>query len=80
MGQGQVLLLIQLLDDFRIFVGDLGKEVTDEVLKMAFSGYGSFKRARVVRDKKTGKTKGYGFVSFGEAADFSKALKEMQGR
>lgn len=34
----------------------------------------------VVRDKRTGKTKGYGFVSFANPADLAAALKEMNGK
>lgn len=34
---------------------------------------------QVVRDKRTGKTKGYGFVSFGTPGDCAAALKEMNG-
>ena len=36
--------------------------------------------ARVVRDKRTGKTRGYGFVSFAQPKDFLNALKEMNGK
>jgi len=67
-------------DDFRIFCGDLGNEVTDEMLSNAFSKYGSFLRAKVIRDKRTGKTKGYGFVSFSDPMEFIKALNEMNGK
>jgi len=64
-------------DDFRVFVGDLGNEVTDELLAQAFRKYKSFQKSRVIRDKKTGKTKGYGFVSFGSPEDLLKATNEM---
>ncbi|KEP64843.1 UNVERIFIED_CONTAM: RNA recognition motif-containing protein [Hammondia hammondi] len=64
-------------NDFRVFCGDLGNEVTDEVLTNAFRKYRSFAKARVVRDKRTGKTRGYGFVSFSDPNDMLKALKEM---
>lgn len=67
-------------DDFRIFCGDLGNDVTDEILTRAFSKYSSFMRAKVVRDKRTNKTKGFGFVSFKDPQDFIKAMKEMNGR
>nr|XP_018903188.1 PREDICTED: RNA-binding protein 42 [Bemisia tabaci] len=67
-------------DDFRLFCGDLGNDVTDEVLIRAFSKYPSFQRARVVRDRRTNKTKGFGFVSFADPQDFIKATKEMNGR
>lgn len=66
-------------DDFRIFCGDLGNDVTDELLTRTFNKYPSFIRARVVRDKRTNKSKGYGFISFKDPADFTKAMKEMNG-
>jgi len=67
-------------EDHRIFVGDLGNEVNDLVLIQAFSKYPSILKAKIIRDKRSGKTKGYGFVSFGDPADFAKALKEMNGK
>ncbi|CAM8942012.1 unnamed protein product [Rhodiola kirilowii] len=67
-------------NDYRIFCGDLGNEVNDDVLNKAFSRFPSFNMAKVVRDKRTGKTKGYGFISFGNVADLAAALKEMNGK
>jgi len=64
----------------RLFVGNLAGEVTDESLLKAFSKYTSVQKARVVRDKRTTKSKGYGFVSFSSTDDFFKAAKEMQGK
>lgn len=66
-------------DDFRIFCGDLGNDVTDEVLTRAFNKYPSFQRARVIRDKRSNKTKGFGFVSYKDPQDFIRAMKEMNG-
>lgn len=68
-----------LLDDFRLFCGDLGNEVTDEYLHRAFAKYPSILKAKVVRDKKTKKTKGFGFVSFKDPQDYLKAMREMNG-
>ncbi|MCI4391326.1 hypothetical protein PGIGA_G00132850 [Pangasianodon gigas] len=67
-------------DDFRIFCGDLGNEVNDDILTRAFSRYPSFLKAKVVRDKRTGKTKGYGFVSFKDPNDYVRAMREMNGK
>lgn len=67
-------------DDFRIFCGDLGNDVTDELLTRTFNKYPSFQRAKVIRDKRTNKSKGYGFVSYKDPADFTKAMKELNGR
>lgn len=67
-------------DDFRLFCGDLGNEVNDDILARAFSKYPSFQKAKVVRDKRTNKSKGYGFVSFKDSNDFIKAMREMNGK
>jgi RNA recognition motif. (a.k.a. RRM, RBD, or RNP domain) len=65
---------------FRIFVGDLAGEVTDETLFKAFAKYPTLVKARVIRDKKTSRSKGYGFVSFSSPDDFLKSWKEMNGK
>ncbi|CAI9270665.1 unnamed protein product [Lactuca saligna] len=70
-------------NDFRLFCGDLGNEVNDDVLSKAFSSHGALPYhllCKVVRDKRTGKTKGYGFVSFANPTDLAAALKEMNGK
>lgn len=67
-------------DDFRIFCGDLGNDVNDELLMRTFNKFPSFQRAKVIRDKRTSKSKGYGFVSFKDPQDFIRAMKEMDGR
>jgi len=66
--------------DYRLFCGNLGNEVSDEVLANSFRKYPSFARSRVIRDKRTMKTRGYGFVSFLNANDYLKAFKEMNGK
>ncbi len=61
--------------DYRIFVGDLGNEVGDEMLHKAFAHYTSLDKVKVIRDKITGKSKGFGFVSLLDPIEFLKALK-----
>ncbi|KAF4631161.1 hypothetical protein G7Y89_g6976 [Cudoniella acicularis] len=65
---------------FRLFVGNLAGEVTDESLYKAFSRWPSIQKARVIRDKRTTKSKGYGFVSFSDGEEFFSAAREMQGK
>ncbi|KAJ1832454.1 hypothetical protein LPJ73_007997 [Coemansia sp. RSA 2703] len=67
-------------DDFRLFAGDLGPEVTSEMLTQVFCKFGSLQRTHVVCEKKTGKSRGYGFISFGDPDDFLKAWKEFNGK
>ena len=65
---------------FRLFVGNLAGEVTDDSLLKAFSKFPSVQKARVVRDKRTTKSKGYGFVSFKDGDEYFRAARDMQGK
>ena len=65
--------------DTRLFCGDLGNEVSDDMLAEPFRKFRSFVKAKVVRDARNNKTKGYGFVSFMEPMDALAALKELNG-
>lgn len=66
--------------DLSIFVGDLAADVTDSMLLETFSNrYPSVKAAKVVFDANTGRSKGYGFVRFGDDNERSKAMNEMNG-
>ncbi|CAA6658222.1 unnamed protein product [Spirodela intermedia] len=66
--------------DFTIFVGDLAADVTDYMLQETFrSHYPSVKGAKVVMDRITGRSKGYGFVRFGDANEQTRAMTEMNG-
>ncbi|XP_027354275.1 oligouridylate-binding protein 1-like isoform X2 [Abrus precatorius] len=65
---------------FNIFVGDLSPEVTDATLFACFSVYPSCSDARVMWDHKTGRSKGYGFVSFRDHQDAQSAINDMTGK
>lgn len=66
--------------DLSIFVGDLATDVTDTMLQETFAiRYSSVKGAKVVQDANTGRSKGYGFVRFGDENERTKAIVEMNG-
>ncbi|XP_077253938.1 polyadenylate-binding protein RBP45-like isoform X2 [Tasmannia lanceolata] len=66
--------------DFVIFVGDLAADVTDYLLQETFTGhYSTVKGAKVVTDRTTGRSKGYGFVRFGDESEQLRAMTEMNG-
>ncbi|KAI3740965.1 hypothetical protein L2E82_31440 [Cichorium intybus] len=66
--------------DFTIFVGDLAADVTDYTLQETFRAhYQSVRSAKVVTDRTTGRTKGYGFVKFGDENEQIRAMTEMNG-
>lgn len=67
-------------DDYRLFCGNLGNEVSGDLLNLSFRKYPSLLQTHVVRDKRSNKTKGYGFISFSDPEDFLKAMREMNGK
>ncbi|XP_047337588.1 polyadenylate-binding protein RBP45-like [Impatiens glandulifera] len=66
--------------DFTLFVGDLAADVTDLFLQEIFkANYASVKGAKVVSDRMTGRSKGYGFVKFADENEQIRAMTEMNG-
>ncbi|GFP85516.1 oligouridylate-binding protein 1 [Phtheirospermum japonicum] len=64
---------------FNIFVGDLSPEVTDATLFACFSVYPSCSDARVMWDQKTGRSRGFGFVSFRSQQEAQSAINDLNG-
>lgn len=64
---------------YHVFVGDLSPEVNDEVLGKAFGAFGSMSEARVMWDMNSGKSRGYGFLSFRDKNDAEQAINTMNG-
>lgn len=64
-------------NDFRLFVGDLAPEADDAALASAFRKYPSFAMAKVVFDKASKKSKGFGFVSMLDVMDAATAIRDM---
>jgi hypothetical protein len=66
-------------NDFRLFVGNLGADVSDEALFDHFSSkYASVAMSKIIRDaKKNKESKGFGFVSFLQPLDCAKAMREQ---
>lgn len=68
-----------------IYVGNLPYSTTDEDLRAAFAAYGSVTSARVVFDRETGRSRGFGFVEMANSSEALAAIEalnqtEMQGR
>ena len=64
---------------FKLFVGGLNKDITDDRLYHEFKQFGRITDSRVLRDTQTGKSKCYGFVTFVLKEDAEKALEMMSG-
>ena len=68
-----------------IYVGNLSYETTDEDLRVAFAAFGAVTTATVVKDRETGKSRGFGFIEMPDAAAGKAAIdglngKDLQGR
>jgi cold-inducible RNA-binding protein len=63
----------------RVFVGGLAWATDDEGLRQAFEGFGEVVDAKVIADRDTGRSRGFGFVSFADAASMKAALEKMDG-
>ncbi|XP_036203137.1 polyadenylate-binding protein 4 isoform X4 [Myotis myotis] len=62
-----------------VYIKNFGEEVDDESLKELFSQFGKTLSVKVMRDP-TGKSKGFGFVSYEKHEDANKAVEEMNGK
>ena len=63
----------------KLFVGGLSWNTTDEGLNEAFGRFGVVVEAKVVMDRETGRSRGFGFVTYQEATDGEVARQAMDG-
>ncbi len=64
----------------KLFVGSLSWDVDNDSLQQAFAEHGSVTEAKVITDRDTGRSRGFGFVTFESADDAAKALEAMDGQ
>ena len=63
----------------KLFVGGLSWGTTDEGLNGAFSRFGEIAEAKVITDRETGRSRGFGFVTFANDEAATSAINEMNG-
>jgi RNA recognition motif-containing protein len=63
----------------RLFVGNLSLDTPDTDLKELFSRAGVCETASVVRDRTTGRSRGFGFVEMSSAEEAQRAISELNG-
>ncbi|MBA4261870.1 MAG: RNA-binding protein [Comamonadaceae bacterium] len=64
----------------KLYVGNLPYTVRDEDLQQAFSAFGSVNSAKVMMERDTGRSKGFGFVEMGSDAEALAAVEGMNGQ
>lgn len=64
----------------KVYVGNLSFTMSDEDLKSEFSAFGEITEVTIIKDKFTGRSKGFGFITFKNSADAEKAIADMNGK
>ena len=63
-----------------IYVGNLSPDVTDEAIRGTFVSFGEVTSARVIKDKYTGQSRGFGFVEMSVQSQAQTAIKSLNGK
>ncbi len=64
----------------KLYVGNLSYDVTNASLEQMFASFGDVRSAQVVTDRDTGRSKGFGFVEYGDANAARAAIAAMNGK
>jgi len=62
----------------KLYIGNLDWKVTEDDLRSFFSAFGDIKYAKVVKDKETGRSKGFGFVEFVDESKASAVFEQSK--
>ncbi len=63
----------------KLFVGNLSYAMTDDQFKAIFAAYGNVISANIVKDKFSGRSKGFGFVEFEKEEEAAAAMQALDG-
>ena len=63
-----------------IYVGNLSFEESESSLETAFAAYGAVTAARIITDRETGRSRGFGFVEMSDATQAQAAIAAMSGK
>ncbi len=63
-----------------IYVGNLSSDVKDETIREAFESFGQVTSAKVIKDKYSGQSRGFGFVEMPNSAEAQAAIQNLSGK
>ncbi|KAL7251153.1 hypothetical protein ACSBR1_013061 [Camellia fascicularis] len=75
-----MLNAIRCMSSSKLFIGGLSFGTDDQSLREAFSGFGDVVDAKVITDRDTGKSRGFGFVNFSSDESAGSAMSAMDGQ
>jgi RNA recognition motif-containing protein len=79
MGEDALARWMMDLMGTKAFVGGLAWATTSESLRAAFEAHGTVTEAKVIEDRETGRSRGFGFVTFSDAGECKRAIEAMNG-
>ncbi|EDS30585.1 splicing factor [Culex quinquefasciatus] len=68
-----------IVGPMRLYVGSLHFNITEDMLRGIFEPFGKIDNIQLIMDSDTGRSKGYGFITFHNADDAKKALEQLNG-
>lgn len=75
-----VLYAVRNMSSSRLFVGGLSYGMDDMTLRESFTSFGEVIEARIIMDRETGRSRGFGFITFTSGEEASAAMSGMNGR
>lgn len=72
--------MIILENKSKLFVGNLPYTITQDQLAQLFTEFGEVAEAVIITDRASGRSKGFGFVTFANEEDAAKAVAELDGK
>ena len=77
---GKSFLKRKGIDTMNIYVGNLALKATEDEVRQAFAEFGQVTEVRLIVDKFSGESRGFGFVEMPSKAEAEKAIEEMNGK
>lgn len=68
------------MSSMKLYVGNLSYNTSETDLKDLFAAYGEVESTRIIMDRDTGRSKGFGFVEMTNRADGEKAIAQLNGK
>ncbi len=67
-------------EEFKVYAGNLSFNTTQDGLEQAFAEFGQITHIKLITDRETGRSKGFGFISFADQASVSAAVNGLNGQ
>lgn len=75
-----MLVAQRMMSSSKLFIGGLAWATDENTLRDAFSSFGTVTEVKIILDRDTGRSRGFGFVNFTSPEEAEVALQEMDGR